>query len=126
MSPEGYRLVTTGHLLGNFAWLAGLAACLVAGDAHRRRAGLFMDVGATLAIACGVVLMLVHEPPLMKAGWFHAKMALLLVFIGLHGFLRMQMAKIRKGKAERIPGWIGPVVAFIATGIVFLVINKPF
>jgi protoporphyrinogen IX oxidase len=64
-----------------------------------------------------------------KAGWLHAKIALVLVLSGLHGFFSQRVRKFSKdqnqssAKFYRIINEV-PTIALI--GIVILVVVKPF
>ncbi|MBX9709465.1 MAG: protoporphyrinogen oxidase HemJ [Xanthobacteraceae bacterium] len=64
-----------------------------------------------------------------KAGWFHAKFALVIVMSALHGFLVGRVrdfAADRNTKSQRFYRILNEIPALLMIGIVILVIVKPF
>ena len=62
-------------------------------------------------------------------GWLHAKLALVLVLSGLHGFFAREARSLAQGGAARRSRFyriINEVPAVILVVIVFLVVLKPF
>jgi putative membrane protein len=85
-----------------------------------------MDISAMLAMAAGVY-MLVSVPGIMKSGgWIHAKLTLVVVLLGLHGFQRARVAKYKRGEVKANPGWIIPAVELTIFALVMLAAAKPF
>src|SRR5688500_2701085 len=107
MSPDGYNWIRALHIFGVFLWMGtmiGLSHTMVAHaqadlgarpafHALERKTAMMMDIGALLSIGFGVYLLLETEG-VMKHGYMHAKLGLVLLgVLGMHGFLR---AKVRK------------------------------
>ena len=85
-----------------------------------------MDIFATLAIACGIY-MLIDIPGIMSSGgWIHAKLTLVAVLIGLHGFQRMRVGKFKRGEVSPNPAWIIPAIEATVFALVILAAVKPF
>ncbi len=85
-----------------------------------------MDILATLAMIAGVY-MLVSMPGIMKSGgWIHAKLTLVVVLLGLHGFQRARVAKYKRGEVKSNPGWIIPAVEATIFALVILAVARPF
>jgi putative membrane protein len=85
-----------------------------------KEAGRAADIGATLTLAGGLAMLSTNVSGYMQQPWMHAKLTLVLVLLGVHGFLR---AKTRRGGS--IPKAIGPIAGLVAATIVALVIFKP-
>jgi putative membrane protein len=128
-------LYLTIHVVGFVTWvgsLFGFASILGARGresdpafavklgAVAKDSGRAMDVGATLAIAGGLGLLSSNFAGYMQQPWLHAKLTLVLLLLGAHGFLR---AKGKRGGA--IPKALVPAVTLIAVTIISLVVFKP-
>ncbi len=128
------------HIFAVLAWagaLVGLSFILMqhskaADGAHadfvelEKNTAMAMDIFAMIALACGVY-MLVSIPGIMKSGgWIHAKLTLVVVLLGLHGFQRMRVGKYKRGEVKPNPGWIIPAVEATIFAIVILAAAKPF
>jgi putative membrane protein len=135
-----YIYVRAFHIFGVLAWvgaLIGLTFTLMqhakAAEAARadfieleKGTAMAMDIFATIAIACGIYL-IVSEPSIMKSGgWIHAKLTLVAVLIGLHGFQRARVAKYKRGNVTPNPAWIIPAIEITAFLIVILAAARPF
>ena len=60
-----------------------------------------------------------------KQPWMHAKLTLVAVVIGLHGYLKVKAKRARKGEAFTAPPvFVKPMLTLLATGIVIFVITK--
>ena len=141
MSHEAYLWIKLVHFVGFIMWLSsmfGLANMLrepTGGSADARellarlarKAGRAMDVGATLAIAAGVILLVKSPAPVrpIEQPYFHVKLTLAVLLIALHGFLRMRAGKLAKGDDRPL----GPAPLVVATllllGIVGIVLIGP-
>ena len=65
----------------------------------------------------------------LTQGWLHAKLALVLVLSGLHGFFAKEARALAQGGKARAPRFyriINEAPALILVLIVFLVVLKPF
>jgi putative membrane protein len=74
-------------------------------------------------------LWLVWQGQWYKAGWFHAKFALVLVMSAVHGFLSARVRDFSADKNTRSQKFyriINEVPTVLMIGIVILVIVKPF
>jgi uncharacterized membrane protein len=123
------------HLVGGILWIGGLlgtGAMLVAagresdGELRKRlgtlarKTAMWADLGATIALLLG--LHWLFKMKLYTAPHMHLKLALVVVLIGLHGFIRARAKKTALGSAAGIPPAILPVLALLALGIVFAVL----
>lgn len=64
-----------------------------------------------------------------SAGWFHGKLALVVVLSGLHGFLAGQVRRFGRDERPHPPGFyrlLNEVPTLLLIGIVILVVVKPF
>ncbi|GLI20786.1 putative membrane protein [Xanthobacter flavus] len=74
-------------------------------------------------------LWLVYEGGWYKAGWFHAKFALVLAMSAMHGFLVRwvrEFAEDRNKRPARFYRIANEVPTLLMIGIVILVVVKPF
>jgi putative membrane protein len=74
-------------------------------------------------------LWLMWDGGFTKSGWLHAKLALVLILSGIHGFLSARVrdfAQDRNTRSARFYRIINEVPAVLMVGIVILVIVKPF
>ncbi len=74
-------------------------------------------------------LALAWEGGFFRAGWLHAKLALVLVLSGLHGFMAATVRGFAADRNSRTPGFYRllnevPTIALVL--IVLLVVVKPF
>src|SRR5690606_10036039 len=106
---------------GVVLWTAGMFACLRLLSAHgatgsaapetltltERRTAVLMDIGATIAILTGLHLLFASPMnPLKQGGFMHAKLTLVVLgVLGLHGFVRARVRKMRKGDVRPLPGF---------------------
>lgn len=146
-----YRWAIALHLFGVLLWFAGALIALHVLRVHERAsrakegagsaapgappssfaqlegaAGRILDAGSGLAIAAGLYLLISNLGILKGAGFMHAKLTLVLLLIGVHGFLRAQLKRFRTGQANRLPAWPEPVVLGLFFAIVVLIIVRPF
>jgi uncharacterized membrane protein len=140
MSFETYGWLRVGHVLGFTTWVAGLLAVAALLRVHEgadaasrpgaitaaRNMAMMMDLGATLAIAMGLVIAfkgpMYPNTAFKTGGWLHAKLAL--VVVGLlvpHGMMRAKIGKLRRGtRTAALAGWVIPVVLLCAAGAITL------
>jgi len=140
MSADTYAWVHLAHIIGFTVWVAGLIAVAALLRAHEgadaasrpgivtaaRSMALIMDLGATLAIAIGLVLAFKSprfpNTAFKSGGWLHIKLAL--VVLGLlapHGMMRAKIGKLRRGaKTAALPAWVIPVILVCAIGAIIL------
>ena len=75
------------------------------------------------------ILMLIANPAMLSQGWFHVKLALVVVISAIHGFYASSRRKFEKGERPRTEKFWrimneAPFLAMIV--IVIMVIVKPF
>jgi protoporphyrinogen IX oxidase len=86
-----------------------------------------MTIGATLTLLFGVSILSV-VPGLLQAGWLHAKLTLVLMLIGYHGWCYLLMRDLRNGR-KRSSTWyrvFNEVPSVLLIAIVVLAVVKPF
>lgn len=146
MSDQTWLL--TGHLIGVLFWVGSLftvywllrfhtQAPAEANDKlvlMERSMALVMDLGATLAMVCGLAMAFMHggkHPTttifgMPGSGWFHIKLTLVVVgVLSVHGMLRARVGKFSKGQTPTVPQWIWSLLLVAIVGIVVMVIRGP-
>jgi protoporphyrinogen IX oxidase len=131
------------HVVFVVTWFAGLfylprlfvyhAECRDAVGLQRfqvmeRRLFIMMTLGAVLAIAFGVGV-LITAPAFMSAGWLHAKLTLVLLLMGYHLWCYRLMVALRNGTSSHSARWyrfFNEVPGLLLIAIVVLVVVKPF
>ena len=86
-------------------------------------------INPAMMVAWVLGLWLAYESGFYKSGWFHAKLALVLVLSGLHGWLsrwRKDFAADRNRHSQKFYRIINEVPAVLMALIVLLVVLKPF
>jgi uncharacterized membrane protein len=144
-----YGWLLAAHLIGVFVWIGGLFATYwllrihvqAPKDVHdkltlmERSLAMVMDLGATLAIACGVWMALKHDyshPTSIlftgpHSGWFHAKLLIVLLgVISVHGMVRAKVGKLSRGQTTNVPQWAWSLLLASIVGITILVFRRPF
>lgn len=141
MSHETYLWIKLVHYLGFIVWLGSMYALLLivrapAGRGEEtggplaiaaRRAGLSMDIGATLTIAVGVYLLFKAPEPVspLEQPYFHVKLTLAVALIGLHGYLRARAGKLARGTGGAPPAAVVVIAAVLMLGILAAVLVGP-
>lgn len=133
------------HVTFVVAWLAGLL-CLpwlfaahadAQGQTDRGRLGalerqlsMLMSMAALGAIVFGIwMLAMLGGGWLATNGWFHAKLTLVVLLIGYHGWCQIQAKKLRQERASGTPKFyrlMSAVPAIILLLIMLLIFVKPF
>lgn len=137
------------HVAFMVAWLAGLL-CLPwlfaahaenqgphDGQSHQSRLGalerqlsMLMSIAALGTIVFGIWMLLMLGGGWLAAnGWFHAKLVLVVVLIGYHGWCQVQAKKLRENRASGTPmfyRWMGVLPAAVLLLIMLLIFVKPF
>ena len=86
-------------------------------------------IGPAMGVTWLLGLWLAYDSGFYRAGWFHAKFALVIVLSGLHGFLARTVKDFAADKNRRSAKFyriINEVPAVLMALIVILVIVKPF
>ena len=133
------------HVTFMVAWLAGLlclpwlfaihAGAVNQGERARfavaeRQLSMAMSIAALGTIVFGVwMLALLGGGWLAANGWFHAKLTLVVLLIGYHGWCQIQAKKLRENRAGRTPQFyrlMAGVPAALLLLIMLLIFIKPF
>jgi uncharacterized membrane protein len=138
-----FKWVLAAHLLAVMFWVGGLFSVywLLRIHAHapkdvheqltlmERSLALMMDIAATVAIACGIV-MIVWPVNLFKvhpAGWLHVKLAaVVLGVLPVHGMLRAKIKRFGQGQISPIPQWQWSQLLVAIAAIVIVVTLQSF
>jgi len=93
-----------------------------------RRLFVIMTIGALLTAAFGIWLLVIN-PALLRAGWMHAKFALLVLLAAYHFWFWRLLADCATGRNAHSPAWyrwFNEVPTLLLIGIVLLAITRPF
>lgn len=93
-----------------------------------RRLLAITHIGALLALAFGIALLL-QEPGFMQQRWLHAKLGLVGLLLGYHGWCMKLATDFRHDRptpTSRWLRWFNEIPALLLIGIVCLVVVKPF
>jgi putative membrane protein len=94
-----------------------------------KSSGIALDVGATLTMLFGVLLLVLPEggTAIMKgAGFFHAKLVLVVLIIVYHVLVRRKIRKFREGDMTPIASWLFPACFLTVLSIIVLIMVRPF
>lgn len=94
-----------------------------------RRLLALTNIGAALTLVFGLWLLLGWRGDLMAAGWFHAKLGLLILLFGYHhlcGRYARRFREDRNLKSSRYFRLFNEVPAVLLIAIVVLAVVKPF
>jgi uncharacterized membrane protein len=132
------KLFLSFHVIGALMWIGGLFALMAFLDAyaaepdapargrllkHLRQAAIVPDIGATVAIVFGAHWLAKFK--LYQAHYMHPKLALVVLVIALHGYLKSKVRAAKQGKTFRTPPMaLKPMLTLTAAGIVIFVISK--
>jgi len=139
MSPDAYLWIKLVHFVGFIVWIGSMFGILYmlrepiggSDDARRvlvnlsQRAGRAMDIGATLAIVAGVVLLIKSPVRPIYQPYFHVKLALAAALIGLHGFTRARAGKLARGEVRPLSSAPLAIAVLLALGILAMVLVGP-
>ncbi|WP_423821925.1 CopD family protein [Salinisphaera sp. SPP-AMP-43] len=133
------------HVIFMVAWFAGLLCLprLFAYHAeaqdqaeHKRLAMMASRLSKTMSIAAlGTIvfglwlLVMLGSGWLAANGWFHAKLTLVLLLIGFHGWCQVQVKKFRENRATGSIGYyrlMSQVPTVLLIALMILVFVKPF
>lgn len=133
------------HVISMVAWFAGLFylprlfvyhADTTDEVGHARfctmekRLSILMSIAAALTIVFGVWLLAMYGGAWMAAnGWIHAKLLLVLVLVGYHGWCQVQVKKFREHRNTASAGFfraMNEVPTILLIAIVILAVVKPF
>jgi uncharacterized membrane protein len=152
MELDTYSWVLSAHLIGVFLWIGCLIAVywLLRVHTHtpkdaqdqltlmERSLAMVMDLAATVAIVCGLVMALTYNsggiPPhpsstlftAPHAGWFHIKLTIVVLgILPVHGLVRARVGQFSRGKHKKVPSWPWTVLLVSIVLIVIMVVRGP-
>ena len=141
MSWRAVNWVLAFHVLGFVVWIGAMFAISVMLTVHSRapqaaRATLseieralarWMDIGALVAIACGVILLLGKPgPSLLKQPYMHIKLTLVAGLLGLHGLVRVKAARMGRDQGQGLPPAVPLIILVVAGAIAVVIMVRPF
>jgi putative membrane protein len=132
------KLFLSLHVVGALMWVGSLFALTAFLEAYAaepdaaprsrllkfvRQAAIVPDIGATLALLFGLHWLFKFK--LYEAHYMHGKLALVVVVIGIHGFLKRKVKRAKIGESITAPPvFLKPMLTLLALGIVTFVISK--
>lgn len=141
----GYLTIKALHIIAVIFWMAGMLylprlfvyhhAAQAGGELEnalliQERNLLRIILNPSLiAVWVFALLMIVSNSSLWTSGWFHAKLLLVLIISGIHGFYAASARKFANGERPRSEKFWrlmneGPAIAAVA--VVLLAVIKPF
>ena len=142
MTVETLLWLKAGHIFAFLTWVGSLIGLSFMLKQHAKAAeaahpdfialekgtAMAMDIGAVVALILGSILLIEIKPSLLKGqgGFMHAKLTLVTVLLGLHGFQRMRVGKYKRGKVTPEPGWIIPAIEVSIVAIIVFIVVRPF
>lgn len=93
-----------------------------------RRLFVMMTLGGLLATIFGIA-MVVLAPAYLSFGWLHAKLTLVALLIGYHGWCYALMRSFAHGRnthSQRWYRWFNEAPSLLLIAIVMLAVVKPF
>lgn len=138
-----YNWIKAFHIVFVVTWFAGLFYLprlfiyhREATDAISRARFVTMEhrllaithIGAALALILGSALLL-QAPVFMQQGWLHAKLGLVALLVGYHGWCVKLAGDFRNARpvpSSRWLRWFNEIPALLLIGVVCLVVVKPF
>ena len=139
-----YELLKAFHIIAVISWMAGMLYlprlfvyhCDAEPGSKQSETFKVMEhrllryiINPAMMIAWVLGLWLAYESGFYKSGWFHAKLALVLVLSGLHGWLsrwRKDFAADRNRHSQKFYRFINEIPTIMMALIVLLVVLKPF
>ena len=145
-----YTWLLTGHLVGVLLWVGAMFTVFWLLRFHtqapaavndklvlmERSMALVMDLGATLAMGCGIALIFPLDGSwhpsstifgMPKQGWFHVKLTLVVLgVLSVHGILRGRVAKFSRGETPTVPPWLWSLLLVALVAITVMVMRRPF
>lgn len=131
-----------GHIFAFLTWVGSLIGLSFILKQHSKAAeasradfialekgtAMAMDIGALIALILGSILLIEIKPSLLKGqgGFMHAKLSLVVVLLGLHGFQRMRVGKYKRGEVTPEPGWVIPAIELSVIAIIVFIVVRPF
>jgi putative membrane protein len=146
LAGDGYLWLKAGHVMFVIFWMAGLFMLprylayhseTAIGSAEseewkareKRILRIILNPAMTVAWLFGLTMIVAVPEMLQGQGWLHAKLVLVVLLSGFHGFLAAQVRRfaadggIRSSRTWRM---LNEIPSFAVIIIVILVIVKPF
>lgn len=140
-----YLWIKALHIIAMVAWMAGMfylprlfvyhTQAAVGSDSdkmlqtmERKLLRIIINPAMILTFVFGI-WMIALNPELMKQGWLHGKILLVLGMTGVHGMLAGARKKFERGentRSDRFYRILNEVPTLLLFGIVILVVIKPF
>ncbi len=133
------------HVFGVVAWVGGLLSMTVlvaksvgTQNPDERRSALSVvrslhdwavAPGFLLLLAGGLWSLIAFEPQKLQQGWFHAKLGLVVVLIGVHFVAATKLYDMMRSPEAKRQGWLTvmPVIAVAALACILVLIRlQPF
>ena len=145
LSGTALLWIKAGHVISVIAWMAGMLYLprlfvyhvdAVPGTVQsetfkvmeRRLMKAIINPAMIAALVFGLLLLLA-QPDLMRQGWLHAKLALVLGLFAIHGMMSRWLkafAADRNRKSAKFFRVVNEIPTVLMIGIVILVIVRPF
>jgi putative membrane protein len=146
LEGEGFVWLKSLHVIFVIFWMAGLfmlprylayhcetaigsAESEVWKSRERRILRIILTPAMVVVWLAGLMMIAARPELLSSGGWLHAKLTLVVLLSGYHGFLAAQVRRfgndggMRNGRTWRL---LNEIPSFAAIAIVILVIVKPF
>ncbi len=97
-------------------------------DASDRLRKIILNPALVLVWVLGITMLVLNQD-LLRQGWMHTKLLLVLILSGLHGYFISIGKKIDRGDAAPTPKtmkMLNEVPFLIMIGVVILAVGKPF
>jgi uncharacterized membrane protein len=141
MDPLTRQWVLAAHLIGVIFWIGGLMSVYWIQRMHahapkdvrdqltamERSLAMMMDLGATLAIGCGIAMIVspINLFTVKPASWLHLKLTLVVLgILPVHGMIRARVKKFSRGEMPKVPQWQWSLLLVAIVGIVIAVTTK--
>ncbi|MEO1028271.1 MAG: CopD family protein [Pseudomonadota bacterium] len=142
---QAYIWIKAVHIIFVVAWMAGLLIfprykihqlsavpggelATAMSEASQRLRRIILTPALIAVWGLGLTMIWLN-PALLSQGWFHTKLALVLVLSGLHGYLISMGKKVDAGDAplsQKTLRLLNEVPFLIMIGVVLLAVAKPF
>ncbi|HEY9842692.1 MAG: protoporphyrinogen oxidase HemJ [Candidatus Sericytochromatia bacterium] len=96
---------------------------------ERKLIRLIMNPAMIISWVLGLSLIALQWPGIMKQGWLHVKLLMVLLLSAYHGYAAMTRKQLEKGSCKlssKQARWINEVPTLILIVVAIMVIVKPF
>jgi putative membrane protein len=134
----------TFHLLGVVLWTGGLLSISRMAAYHTAEAPevqprfawvewrmywLVAVPGMVITLIAAAGLLATGPLPYMSLGWFHAKMALVVLLLGLHALLHVKLKALRahpEGQRKAVFSAVHGTIGLTLIGLLIMTLVRPF